>query len=56
MLKRKSTFKEAPLKKKIGFFSSIIMVICSSMGAGIFIKNHEILTDVHGAIVFVILA
>jgi hypothetical protein len=28
-----------PLKKKIGFFSSIMLVIGSSIGAGIFIKN-----------------
>lgn len=31
------------------------MVICSSIGAGIFIKNHEILADVHGAIIYAII-
>jgi hypothetical protein len=50
------SIKDAPLKKKIGFFSSVILVICSSIGAGIFIKNHEILQDTHGAVVFALLA
>ena len=54
--KHKRDFKDAPLKKKIGFFSSIIMVICSSVGAGIFVKNREILSDVHGAVIFAVLA
>lgn len=52
----KNSIKNAPTKKKIGFFSSVILVICSSIGAGIFIKNHEILQDTHGAVVFALLA
>lgn len=53
---KKNQFKHAPMKRKIGFFSSVILVICSSIGAGIFIKNHEILQDTHGAVIFAILA
>ena len=36
-------------KKKIGFFSSILLVIGSSIGAGIFLKNGEILNNVGGS-------
>jgi hypothetical protein len=43
-------------KKKIGFVSAILLVIGSSIGAGIFIKNHEILNNVHGSIFYAILA
>jgi hypothetical protein len=56
------TFNEAspspidviPTKKKIGFVSAISLVIGSSIGAGIFIKNHEILNNVHGSILLAI--
>lgn len=53
---KKTSIKDASTKKKIGFFSSVILVICSSVGAGIFIKNHEILQDTHGAIIYALLA
>ena len=36
-------------KKKIGFFSSVLLVIGSSIGAGIFLKNGEILNNVGGS-------
>jgi amino acid transporter len=56
------TFSEAspspieiiPTKKKIGFVSAISLVIGSSIGAGIFIKNHEILNNVHGSILLAV--
>jgi hypothetical protein len=44
-----------PAKKKIGFVSAISLVIGSSIGAGIFIKNHEILNNVHGSILLAVL-
>jgi hypothetical protein len=43
-------------KKSIGFVSAISLVIGSSIGAGIFIKNHEILNNVHGSVALAILA
>jgi hypothetical protein len=51
-----SPIQTAPTKKKIGFFSAIMLVIGSSIGAGIFIKNHEIMDNVHGAILYAIMA
>ena len=36
--------------KKISFFSAILLVIGSSIGAGIFLKNAEILRNVQGSI------
>jgi hypothetical protein len=45
-----------PTKKKIGFVSAISLVIGSSIGAGIFIKNHEILNNVHGSIFLALLS
>jgi hypothetical protein len=44
-----------PTKKKIGFVSAISLVIGSSIGAGIFIKNHEILNNVHGSILLAVM-
>jgi amino acid transporter len=43
-------------KKKIGFFSSIMLVIGSSVGAGIFIKNWNILNNTQGALFYAILS
>ncbi|GHU48226.1 hypothetical protein FACS1894218_4540 [Bacilli bacterium] len=51
-----SPIQTAPTKKKIGFVSAILLVIGSSIGSGIFIKNHEMLNHVHGAIFYVILS
>lgn len=43
-------------KKKIGFLSAIMFVIGSSIGAGIFLKNDEVMTNTHYSIVFSIIA
>jgi hypothetical protein len=45
------SIKDQPTKKKITFFSAILLVIGSSIGAGIFFKNHEILKNVQGSII-----
>ncbi len=42
--------------KKIGFFSAILLVIGSSIGAGVFLKNGEVLTNVGGSYVLTIIA
>jgi amino acid transporter len=53
MSKKQNTvsIKDQPTRKKISFFSAILLVIGSSIGAGIFFKNREILTNVHGSII-----
>jgi amino acid transporter len=43
--------KEIKRQKKIGFFSVVLLVIGSTLGAGIFFKNKEILNNNHGSIV-----
>jgi hypothetical protein len=53
---RTSNVRVIPAKKKIGFVSAVTLVIGSSIGAGIFIKNHEILNNVHGSILLAILS
>jgi uncharacterized membrane protein YcaP (DUF421 family) len=47
---------DATTKQKIGFISTIMLVIGSSVGAGIFIKNWNILTNVQNALLFAILS
>ena len=47
-----SSFANAPLKKKISFFSSIIIVIGAVMGAGIFFKSGSVLNNSQGSIIF----
>ena len=42
----------APLKKKIGFFSAMLVVIGSCIGSGIFFKAGSVLTNSQGSIVF----
>lgn len=42
----------APLKKKISFFSAIIIVIGSVMGAGMFFKAGSVLKSSQGSILF----
>jgi hypothetical protein len=53
MSKKQNTIsiKNQPTRKKIGFLSAILLVIGSSIGAGIFFKNREILANVHGSII-----
>ena len=43
-------------KKKIGFFSAILLVIGSSIGAGIFLKNGEILSNVGNSYLLTIIS
>lgn len=47
-----SSFANAPLKKKIGFFSAILISIGSIIGAGIFFKAGTILNNSQGSILF----
>ena len=42
--------------KKIGFFSAILLVIGSSIGAGVFLKNGEILSNVGGSYLLAIIS
>ena len=44
----------APLKKKIGFFSAMMVVVGSSVGAGIFFKAGNVLGDSQNSIIFAI--
>jgi hypothetical protein len=50
------SLKQMSKKKKIGFLSAIMFVVGSSIGAGIFLKNGEIMTNTHYSIVFAVLA
>lgn len=47
-----NSFANAPLKKKISFFSSIIIVIGAVMGAGMFFKAQTVLENSQGSILF----
>ena len=47
-----NNFANAPLKKKISFFSSIIIVIGAVMGAGMFFKAKTVLDNSQGSILF----
>jgi amino acid transporter len=53
MSKAHSTKTKAQVKKqqKIGFFSIVLFVIGSTLGAGIFFKNKEVMNDNHGSVV-----
>jgi amino acid transporter len=42
--------------KKIGFFSAILLVIGSTIGGGVFLKNGEVLSNVGGSYVLTIIA
>ena len=42
--------------KKIGFFSAVLLVIGSSIGAGAFLKNGEILSNVGGSYLLTIIS
>lgn len=50
--KEESNFANAPTSKKIGFFSAMLVVIGSSVGAGIFFKAGNVLDNSQGSIVF----
>ncbi|GAA5414885.1 APC family permease [Ureaplasma ceti] len=46
------SFANADTKKKIGFFSAMLVAVGSSIGSGIFFKAGSVLSDSHGSIVF----
>lgn len=50
--KHESNFANASTSKKIGFFSAMLVVVGSSVGAGIFFKAGNVLTESQGSIVF----
>lgn len=50
--KKESNFANAPVSKKIGFFSAMLVVVGSSIGAGIFFKAGSVLDASQGSIVF----
>ncbi|MCS4537011.1 APC family permease [Mycoplasma sp. CSL7475-4] len=49
--KQSESFKNLPRKKKIGFFSSMLIVMGSSIGAGIFFKSDEVLRNSRGNLI-----
>ncbi|MDE5651539.1 MAG: APC family permease [Ureaplasma sp.] len=51
-IEHEKSFANAPLKKKITFFSSIFIVIGAVMGAGIFFKSSTVLNNSQGSILF----
>ncbi|WP_255565866.1 APC family permease [Mycoplasma sp. E35C] len=54
--KPEASFANAPTSKKIGFFSAMLVVIGSSVGAGIFFKAGSVVDSSHNSIVFAIFA
>lgn len=61
MPKNKTSFKSdkgllTKKQKKVTFFSAVLLIIGSSIGAGIFLKNGEILSNVQGSIVLAFLS
>ncbi|VEU60970.1 amino acid transporter [Mycoplasmopsis bovigenitalium] len=50
-----SNFKNAPKHKKMGFFSAMLIVMGSSIGAGIFFKSEEVLNNSRGNLVLAII-
>lgn len=47
---------DAPTSKKIGFFSAMLIVMGSSIGAGIFFKSKAVLDGAHGNLILAIAA
>lgn len=54
--KQKQLPKKEVTKKKISFASAILLVIGSSIGAGIFLKNGEVLGNVNGSLVLALVS
>ncbi len=50
------TFAAAPTSKKISFFSAMLIVMGSSIGAGIFFKAKGVLENSQGNLIFAIFA
>ncbi|MGL5522239.1 MAG: APC family permease [Metamycoplasmataceae bacterium] len=48
------SISDQPLKKKISFFSAMLVVVGSSIGAGIFLKSKAVLEGSHGSLVLAI--
>ncbi|MGL4252180.1 MAG: amino acid permease, partial [Metamycoplasmataceae bacterium] len=48
------SLRDAPMKKKISFFSAMLVVVGSSIGAGIFLKSKAVLDGSHGSLVLAI--
>lgn len=56
ILKLKHESNKKNKNKKIGFFSAILLVIGSCIGAGIFFKSGTILNNVHQSLALAISA
>ena len=50
-IKENSDFVNAPLKKKIGFFSAMLVVVGSCIGSGIFFKSKSVLEGSQNSII-----
>lgn len=59
-MKKKALKTERPVlnkqQKKISFFSAVLLVVGTSIGAGIFLKNKEIIDNSYGSIIMVIIS
>lgn len=55
-MKKKHLAKGEVTKKKITFASAVLLVMGSSIGAGIFLKNGEVLKNVGGSIVLALVS
>jgi amino acid transporter len=55
MNNKRNNIKDSSNKQKIGFFSVILLVVGSCIGAGIFFKNKSVLADAQGSIVLAII-
>ena len=49
-----ASLQQAPLKKKISFFAAILVVMGSSIGAGIFFKSKTVLDSSQSSLVLAI--
>jgi hypothetical protein len=62
MQTKNEAFPNLPLEqntnnaKKIGFYSTVLFVVGASIGAGIFLKNGEVLNNTNGSLVYSLIA
>ncbi|MEG1739583.1 MAG: hypothetical protein RR266_04010 [Bacilli bacterium] len=54
--KEEKSLAAAPTSKKIGFFSAMLIVMGSSIGAGIFFKSKAVIDGAHGNLILAIAA
>ena len=54
--KQEMSISNAPLKKKISFFSAMLIVVGSSIGAGIFLRSASVLNGSQGSMVLAMFA